>query len=449
MNPKNEPEKPLQQVRAEAVRTIHKNKVEGILRKFAELVKERGTTGPQAVNSLLDDLEWSASELAYWSGIPQPQLSKWLKDKTAKLGRDEIVRLSWSLVGGLDGVLQSRPESREVMNEVSSTDRQIPLVLNLGEKPFYGRPACSRLDFVQNNILRLCGYYGATKYRDLVWRRSFETSAPQPLRVGCFSWPPLFTPNKTGWAREIADWVCSLIGHAKPVYIEVPFYKAEDWIHSQEIDLFAPLMMALPGRLSRLGFSEPLPDVWVGLCGVVHSQYKQRAFQDGNLQPDEVHLVTSAREVAAILAERARFSNAITSEIHSEYDKGSRGHSAELLEELVDKPLVDEPEVAESSKYGSRRVRVILTTQVSFAGLPEDIKSELRAIPIKELNGFRFPLSFACSPDEPRLLQAINQALRIMRESGKLGELLKKREKELSEAGLLRNNQDINGKEGQ
>ena len=385
-----------------------------------------------AVTKLLQFLQWSHTDLAYWSGIAQPQLSKWLNGGITRLGPDELARISWSIAGGLDGVLLSRSQARDDEDKRENDIFYIdPLSRPKASKsPIYLRPACSRLDLLQSVLLRLAGYSGATEYRDMVWRSCFQAGRPRPLRVGYFPWPPLLNSSNEGVVQKIAATVCGLLGLVNLEYIDVRFYLCEEAIRNHYIDIVSPLMMIIPGRLPWLEFSDPIPYLRVGLCGVLAKAHEKDVGIEGQgtekvLVPDDrVQLVVPPREVVT-LAIRGTPMAREPDEYPEDASKYG-GHSAYLLKELRNKPRSEEG-----------RVRVVLTNSLN-AEQARSKGTELMRVGLQEIRSLKFPLGFACSSEEPRLRRAINQAIRAMTDTGQFDRLLNddKMKKELEDGGI-------------
>ena len=415
----------------------HAERIEDFISKFVfQHANKSGyrASGPgpaaAAVAELLTFLRWTHADLAYWSGIAQPQLSKWLRGHIARLGPGELARISWAITGGLDGVLLSRSQGQQNKDEegISYID---PLARpKASEPPIYRRPACSQLDIILNVLLRLAGYSGVAEYRDMVWRSCFQAGHPRQLHIGHFPWPPLLNESNEGVVGEITKSVCGLLGPVVPSYSPVPFYRCEEAIRSHYIDILAPLMMIIPGRLPWLEFSDPIPYLQVGLCGVLAQRYKGDVTikEENVLVPDRnsVQLVAPPRE-AVTLAVRNTSLTSEAAEYSDEEDAGAYGgHSAYLLEGLRSKPKSDDG-----------RVRVVLTNSVS-AEQACDRNTGLMRVEIEEIRSLEFPLGFALSPEEPRLRRAINRAIEAMKRTKQFKTLLGNEEtkRELEGGGI-------------
>ena len=372
----------------------------------------------RAVHKLLAFLQWSHADLAYWSGIAQPQLSQWLRGGIARLGPDELARISWSIAGGLDGVLLSRSQGRQ-----SKDAEDIPNIDPLSrpaasKSPLYRRPACSRLDLIQSVLLRLAGYSGATEYRDMIWRSCFQSGAPRPLRIGYFPWPPLLNAENEGVVRDITASVCALFELKDTKYRKVEFYRCEDAIRSHYIDIVSPLMMIIPGRLPWLEFSDPIPHIWVRLCGVIAQGQKVELRNNGKFKtliPDNTKVEVEAppREAVTLAVRNTPLIRVKAAEYSKDDANEFGGHSAYLLKGLRSKPKSDDG-----------RVRVVLTNSVSAEQACSGDTGLMR-VEIAEISSLRFPLGFALSPEEPRLRRAINRAIGAMKDTGQFDRLLK------------------------
>jgi ABC-type amino acid transport substrate-binding protein len=382
-----------------------------VLRPHSE---ESLSTAASAVHYLQEQVGWSDRELAKWSGIPQPQLSRWLRGRQYVLGEDELARIAWAFAGRLDnlGPFTRSPTSAS------------------GQQQKVGR---SKLDFLLNLLLALDGYSSGVRLENAVWRASFEPEEGRAaLRIGWFPWEPLARDRKEfqGFARDITDYVCKLLGHPTWSPVQLNFRTVEHALRARLIDFTAPLLMTFPGRYTSYRFSDAIPLVDVGLCAVVAREHLERITIDGthrDLREDQIELVLPPGEVAESMADLV-FGATLRapSTLYEDLDAPeSLGHGYTLIQKIKAEPLGP-----------TGRARVVVTSRPTAYWAKKEFGQYFEILEPPELLSFRFRVAFAVHPDEPRLLLALDQAIRVLTDCDKFVSLRAKYSDELINGGI-------------
>ena len=104
----------------------------------------------------------------------------------------------------------------------------------------------------------------------------------QPLRFGWFPYPPLAVPDTidpngappSGLSREICDRVAHLLGFA-PKYIRLQVEEAELALETSRIDVMAPLIRH-PSRMRSMIFTQPIEGLRIGLEALVPRRHSHK-----------------------------------------------------------------------------------------------------------------------------------------------------------------------------
>lgn len=387
----------------------------------------------EVVEQLHQSLGWSQRQLSAWSGIAQPQLSRWLSGKDYALGRDEIARLAWALAGALDRILPFELDMDALKKNLASwwaaAQQREPqqVAADLAEKLYQGfyprlpssRSGRSKLDFLLHLLLTLSGYSCGSRFEDIIWREKFEQRDRDPnarLTIGWFPWEPLTGGTKesgfTGFAREVCDAVCRLIGHGDWEPHRINFQSTANVLCTREVDLIAPLLLRIPWRYAKYGLSDPIPGISVGVCAVCPSEHSEKVCNGEDLNEDAIELVLPPGEVGSSLA-AAAYSRAerATEKLYEGLESSSlelTGHAQDLLERVKQEPL---------GKGG--RVRVVVTNRPTGAWAVTKLEQgKWKLIRPRRLEYFEFPVSFGLHLDEPQLRSVVNLAIDVLQKSG-------------------------------
>ena len=404
-------------------------------------------------------LGWSGRQLGAFSGIPSSQVTEWLRGGS-RLGADEICRVAWAIAGGLDRVVGDSKIRPEQLDEVSDRDQ-----------------CRSHLDFLLNSLLGLAGYSSGHRMDNIVWRQHFDVSRTPtggisdqtfqgdnntgrgPLKVGWFPWGPLMATSEVegtagapvGPAAVITEYVCGLLGKSRGAApggltapgtqtqwkeMRVHFQDVEDAVRSRSVDLFSPLLVIFPGRYSSCRFSDPVPFLRVRMAAVLPKAALENVATvisdgvDGRLpvvkfNEAAIELVLPPGELSAHLQPLV-FPNAQVAPLRVVTGSAALG-GVIRRRHLVNALLAESP---------AALTRVMLTNKPNALLAQDQNPAELVCVTTEVLSAFSFQLGFSMSPDEPRLLGAVNAALDVLQEAGVFARVLLPYARQLRNGGF-------------
>lgn len=359
--------------------------------EFADLVREH-----------LTKLGWTQQHLLYASrdALTRSQLSAWLACERA-IGRHDVNRIAWALARGYE-------------QQMNKAGRHHPT------------EGIGNLDEVLNELLEAAGY---TAMRGRGPNRLFAKLARlehhrQTMRVGFARAPGLISPEHNGFIAHVTRRVGRLMGLSVE-WREYEWRTLIDGLRSGAVDAIAPFYIKLPSRMFRIRFSDPLPGVRVQVNAVLHRDCLGEAIESGD-QVGSIHDLDHSKIKYGYIAGEA-------GEVLSMIMAGGHGldrHEAHSSAEAAWEEISRNPRVPASGRV--RALVVDTPTCQKLCNEHPDAVMLLRPGSDAPMMG----LHFAVHMDEPELAEAINESLRVMRETGMLEALHREFGQYLLESGV-------------
>ena len=356
-----------------------------------------------AIRILMKAANWTQADLARATGVNKTLVTRWLAYEpgaaaASPISRTHLARIAWAISGKLDDLNFQPAKSASRSSE---------------ENLYEARDA---LPFILSVLFSLSGHRVFPTLRDLVWQRHFagHTGLTQStrLQIGIFDWAPAKQCGFTDFAKEVSLLVCRTLGQPEVEFVErATLSELTNGLRERTLDLIAPFLMEYPARLTWHRFSDRLDGIRMHIEGLVLSDsFEQlRAARSSEslsgldaehcrvrVSPDEI-----ASSVAAIL-----FPKEAIVELDADSDPYAR---LEMLANGIAPSAVTE---------------IVLTNNVTCAfaevNFPgrfcrlSDLLEERRGGDL--LKPQKLGVAFALHPDEPRLLRAVNQALKLMQD---------------------------------
>src|SRR5258708_160620 len=193
------------------------------------------------------------AEIHRMTGIAQSQIGDWYNGKSLP-GRDRINEICFAFAREYQ--VQRQKEGK--------FERE-----RIGPKT---------LDGMLNEMLEAVGYrpiVGTQSRRDEIWTR-LATDSNRQLKIAWVHYPPFAYLDSNGRHRgvaiEIMARVAKLMG-ATPIWEERQWSTLISSLVSGEVDVIAALLLELPSRMFQVAFSSQIPDVKIGISGLVNSAY--------------------------------------------------------------------------------------------------------------------------------------------------------------------------------
>jgi ABC-type amino acid transport substrate-binding protein len=354
-----------------------------------------GSLRPPLISHLeqyLHQLGWRQADLAAAAHISQAQVSGWFTNNRS-IGRSHINRIAWALANG------KRKQNNTTQFPSARTDDDFSLI--------------DSLDGLLNQLLTDAGYSAiAGAGQDLIWAR-LSSEPTRVLRVGWVHYPPFCSIQSsglssvpTGLAVDVMRLIANLMG------VEIAWHKFEwsellDALKQRQIDAVCPTLMELPRRLFLASFSEPLPDIHVGLNAVINmtSRNSIRVTNDRKLDPGNLFVGFVEGEIGETL--------------HTYLAPGANVHRYTTFQEAAD----DLRKTRDDSKIGC-----VVADHLLCKSLVREHPGDLTMVftepqepgdhRVARQSGLKLTVAAAVHLDEPKLLRMINSSLRILQGAG-------------------------------
>lgn len=344
----------------------------------------------------LEELKWSQKTLAERLGIDPALVCKWIKGRQ-DIHPKQINRLAVVIAQGYD--------------EQHREDRGM-----------------NCLDGLLNELLMAAGRSAAITGRNpnSVWAR-LSTSTRQ-LRVGWVLYPPFCNEQRSpiaagpvGVSVDVMMRVAELLGAELD-------WKLYDWgtilpalIH-REIDIICPILLVLPTRMFQIRFSDILPELSIGVNGVVHKQYYSRVFLNHGQELNTNAIVVTyvqgeaGQDLCTMFAPRAHL------------DQHPHTSAAEACAMVFNEPLDDR-----------QRVRCFVADHTicvnRYRKNQQDLALVYQTYPVDKP---RLQIAAGIHPEEDKLVEIINSCLKILQATGYFPRLYKRYEADLTELDVWR-----------
>jgi transcriptional regulator with XRE-family HTH domain len=404
--------------------TGRERRAELLLRSFSEIVQSEGvgirefstqavtrSSFANAVSLLLKGLGWRQVDLAAISGIADSQISAFLKGKTGReIGQDDVCRIAWALAAGLDGLYKGGSGKATPRTSMQVGSRGI------------GR---AKLDLLLNGLLLLAGYSAQTRFQDKIWREKFVNDG-DALRIGWFQWEPVVGDHFSGYAQQVTEKVCQLLGKQCEL-VELVFSEVNAALRNGSVDLVAPILMRFPRRRAWTGFSAGIPGTKIGLNVALQTERLPELVGDKVVSRSSRRRKKHGSDDARLPASQVQWDRVTVHVVEGEVAATVAGlllpeRGEETLPHKLENRhgdyLIDKLLAGELDEEG--RIPLVLTNGPDCVMAAQRHGSRMTLLDERvcweELEDFALPLAFALPPDEPSLSAAINEAIKTLDE---------------------------------
>jgi hypothetical protein len=253
-------------------------------------------------------------------------------------------------------------------------------------------PIFESFDALLNTFLTDAGFSAVPGLTDVIWTRLQGESGgsderARKLRVAWIDYTYFSERTATGpegLAIDITEQICRLIG-ADVDWIKCEWSNVIAQLETRTVDIVAPILMLLPSRLFKVEFTETVPNIRLGISGVVNKATKDR---------QRIAPICLKGEVGEELCTIVDLPDAAKPSTCEDMD--------EARKQLIESPMEGD------------RVRCLVADQVMCAELVKNFETQLEIMDYPHTQDSRLPVAIAVHPDEPKLLRLLNRCLKLI-----------------------------------